>query len=309
MTTIFAATGVAVFVLLAGNVAWAGFGPISGLGGWNLRVGTTVPWAIVPMTLYLWAYWRFIGGRWGASSDAAQRRENLRANMISAAVWRASLAAGTVGFGALLALLALTARLVRLPSSSPITTPPEMPALTAFLLLAMQSVVAGVTEESAFRGYMQSMIERKYGVTVAIIVSGTLFGLVHFGNHPSDVFLMLPYYVAVSAVYGALTWAADSILPALVLHSVGDTVVLTRWWLTGLPEWQVGATTPSLVQDSGIDASFMLVAFAFILLAFLTARAYGAVRRLRVKTLVSPSDPRITGSRETGPQALNRLSN
>ena len=309
MTTIFAATGVAVLVLLAGNVPWAGFGPISGVGGWNLRVGTTVPWAIAPMTAYLWAYWRFIGGRWGAAPDAAQRRENLRANTISAAVWRASLAAGVVGFGALLALLALTARLVRLPSSSPITTPPEMPAVTAFLLLAMQSVVAGMTEESAFRGYMQSMIERKYGVTVAVIVSGTLFGLVHFGNHPSDVFLMLPYYVAVSAVYGGLTWAADSILPALVLHSVGDTVVLTRWWLTGLPEWQVSATTPPLVQDSGIDGSFIRVAFTFILLAFLAARAYGAVRRIRVKTLVFPSDQRITGSLGTGPQELNRWSN
>ena len=55
-------------------------------------------------------------------------------------------------------------------------------------------------------------------------------------SHPRDVLLMLPYYVAVSAVYGGLTWAADSILPALVLHSAGDVVVLTRWWAIGRPE-------------------------------------------------------------------------
>ena len=287
MTTILTAIGVAVLVLLGGNLPWAGFGRISGLGAWNLRVGTTVPWAIVPMTIYLWAYWRFIGGQSSASSAAAHRRMNLRANRVSARVWGASLAAGVLGFVALLALLAVAARLVRLPSSAPITTPPEMPIVTAFLLLAMQSIVAGVTEESAFRGYMQSMIEREFGVTIAIIVSGTLFGLLHFSNHPSDVLLMLPYYVAVSAVYGGLTWAADSILPALVLHAVGDTVVLTRWWLTGLPEWQVTATAPPLVQDSGIDVSFLLAAIAFVLLAFLTARAYGAVHRLRLKTLVS----------------------
>ena len=36
----------------------------------------------------------------------------------------------------------------------------------------------------------------------------------------------------VSAMYGGLTSAAGSIMPALVLHSIGDTVVLTRWWLT-----------------------------------------------------------------------------
>ncbi len=258
MTTILAAAGTAVLVLLAGNLPWVGFGRIAGLGAWNLRVGTTVPWAILPMALYLSMYWRFIDGGWSASTDGARRRANLRANTLSPGVWFAALAAGALGFGTLLALLAMAARLVRLPGSEPITTSPGMPLLTAFLLLVMQAVVAGVSEEAAFRGYMQSMIERRYGVAVAILANGTLFGLLHFGNHPGDVLLMLPYYVAVSAVYGGLTWAADSILPAVVLHSVGDIVVLTRWWLTGRPEWQVGATVPPLLWERGIDWSFVL---------------------------------------------------
>ena len=94
---------------------------------------------------------------------------------------------------------------------------------------------------------------------------------------------MLPYYIAVSAMYGALTWAADSIWPALVLHSAGDVVVLTRWWITGRPEWQLGAESPPLVWDSGIDASFIAAILAAIVLAILTARSYGLVldRRLR----------------------------
>lgn len=58
---------------------------------------------------------------------------------------------------------------------------------------------------------------------------------------------MLPYYVVVSAVYGGLTWAADSILPAMGLHAAGDAVVLTRWWLTSTPEWQFGPAAPVLV--------------------------------------------------------------
>jgi membrane protease YdiL (CAAX protease family) len=285
MTTILAAAGVGVAVLLAGNLPWAGF------GAWNLRVGTAVPWAIVPMALYLWAYWQFIAGNWGSSSSRENRRANLRANRLSPRVWGASLAAGVLGFAALLALLALAARLVRLPSSSAIATPPEMPFATAFLLLVMQSVVAGVSEEAAFRGYMQSMIERQYGLVVAVLANGTLFGLLHFSSHPGDVLLMLPYYVAVSAVYGGLTWAADSILPALVLHSVGDVVVLTRWWLTGRPEWQIATTPPPLVWEQGVDAAFALTAVAAIVLAVLTVKAYGAVKSLnldvQVRNLVS----------------------
>jgi membrane protease YdiL (CAAX protease family) len=283
MTTILAAVGTGILVLLVGSLPWTGFGRISGLSAWNLRAGLLVPWAIVPMTLYLWAYFGLLGGQWGAAG-AERRRANLRANRLPGIVWRVALPAGLLGFGAIVALLAVIARLVRLPVGAPISTPAGMPVATMFALLVMQSVVAGVTEESAFRGYMQSIISREFGVTVAIVASGALFGLLHFPNHPGDVLLMLPYYIAVSAMYGALTWAADSIWPALVLHSAGDVVVLTRWWLTGRPEWQLSATPPPLVWDSGIDASFAVTVLVAILLAILTAWSYRLVRDRRLRS-------------------------
>jgi hypothetical protein len=162
-----------------------------------------------------------------------------------------------------------------------------MPVATALSLLVMASIVAGVTEEAAFRGYMQGPIERRYGLGVAVLISGTLFGLLHFPTHPADVLWMLPYYIAVSAVYGGLTWAANSILPALVLHVAGDIVVLTRWWLTGRPEWQIGPTAPSLVWDSGIDLQFVLTAIASVAFVVATAVAYRAVRTLRLRERIS----------------------
>ena len=58
MSTIFAAIGIGVLVLLAGNM------PFNALRAWNLQAGTALPWAILPTALYLWAYWRFLGGRW-----------------------------------------------------------------------------------------------------------------------------------------------------------------------------------------------------------------------------------------------------
>lgn len=282
MTTILAASGTAILVLLAGSLPWAGFGPLSGLAAWNLRIGTTMPWAVLPMALYLWGYWRVLTGTWGNRSSAAERRRNLRARPLSAHLWVASLMAGLLGFAAILAALSVMARLVRMPAGVPITTPSQMPVMTAVALLGMQSIVAGVTEEAAFRGFMQSMIERELGVGVAILAQGTLFGLLHFGNHPADVLLMLPYYIGVSAVYGALTWAVDSILPALVLHSAGDLVVLTRWWATGRPEWQVGDVPPALVSDSGVDAPFIVSVAAAVGLSVLTARAYAYLRARRV---------------------------
>jgi len=289
MSTILAAIGIGVLVLLAGNV------PPNALNAWNFRLGTAVPWAVVPAALYLWAYWRFIGGRWSAGPWAVKRRQDLRANSLSPRLWRASLAAGLLGFGSLVALLMLAARLVPLPESAPIVTPDDMPVVTAFTLIVMASIVAGVTEEAAFRGHMQSPIERRFGIAIAILVNGTLFGLLHFPNHPDQVVAMLPYYIAVSAVYGGLTWAANSILPALALHVVGDIVVLTRWWLTGRPEWQIGAESLPLVWDSGIDWPFSLTAIVSVTLVAATALAYGVVRRLRTEDHASVSSSNNNG--------------
>ena len=262
-------------MLLGGSLPWGAL-----LAPANLRVGTAVPWAVVPMAAYLWAYWKFIRGDWGPSETAASRRLNLRANALSGEAWGTSLLAGLLGFAALFAFLAVMARLVPLPASAALTTPEGMPRTTAFLLLTMESIVAGVTEESAFRGYMQGPIERRYGLLPAILVNGIAFGLLHFPNHPGDVLLMLPYYIAVSAVYGGLTWAANSILPALVMHSGGDVWSLGRLWLTGRPEWQLSSAPARLVRDTGIDAGLLIAVGALLALTALTIWAYASLHRL-----------------------------
>ena len=247
----------------------------------NLRLGTTIPWAVIPMSLYLWLYWRYLGGRWGPRGTAAMRRESLRANALSAKVWAWSILAGLAGFATLLAFLTVMSRLVELPASAAIATPEGMPGATMFVLLVMASIVAGVSEEAAFRGYMQGPIERRYGLVPAILINGTMFGLLHFPNHPDAVLTMLPYYIAVTAVYGGLTWAANSILPALVLHAGGDVWSLGRLWVTGRPEWQLSPQAPGRIWDTGMDGAFLLSAGACLVLAALTAWMYVGVHRVR----------------------------
>jgi membrane protease YdiL (CAAX protease family) len=254
MTTIVTAVLTGVGVLLAGNLLWAAV-----LAPLNLRIAAIVPWAVVPMSAYLWVYWRFIGGRIGSPETAEWRREQLRAHPMSPDVWGSALVAGLVGFAALLTFVFVLGRWLTLPASAPIATPPEMPTLTVVLLLVMGAIVAGVTEEAAFRGYMQTPIERRYGVAAAILVNGAVFGLLHFPNHPHDVLPMLPYYIAVSAVYSGVTFAANSILPAVVLHSAGDVWSLTRLWATATPEWQIAGSSRSAPIDGGLLAAIALL--------------------------------------------------
>jgi membrane protease YdiL (CAAX protease family) len=259
----------------------AGAGPWSILAGWNLRVFSTVPWSIVPMAVYLWLFWKYVGGAGWPDATADARRTSLRANPVAADVWPMAIVAGLIGLAALMPLLGIMSRLAPLPAESqPIEVPPGISSTTVFLMLVMASIVAGVVEEAAFRGYMQTPIERRHGVVVAILVNGTLFGLGHFSHHPAAVLAMLPFYIGVAAVYGGLAWATDSILPGLVLHATGDVFSLTRLWITGRPEWQLTTTAPPpLIWETGVDAAFVRSLLVFVALAAATSWAYWALGR------------------------------
>ena len=288
MHTIASAVLHGVAVLFAGNLVWGLL-----LAPLNLKVLTIVPWAAVPMAAYLWLYWQYIGGRLGPAATAERRRESLRANPLTREVWALAIVSGLTGFGALLVLTAVMARLMPMPASAPIVFPAAMPQATAAVLLTMASVVAGVTEEAAFRGYMQGPLEQRYGLATAIAVNGAAFGLLHFPNHPEAVVQMLPYYIAVAAVYGGLTWATNSILPAVALHVGGDIWSLGRLWITGRPEWQRTENPPPLVWVSGPDASFLWACALLVAFTAATIALYGYLQRVTTRLAASSIAPSL----------------
>ena len=265
-------------VLVGSAVAAAGILPWAFFVTWNQKWLVSVPWAVLPMALYLWLFWRYLQGAGWPRSTAGARRTGLRANRLSSDVWGMALFAGVLGLTALLPFLGVLSRLVRLPAESqPIIVPPQMPFVTVFLLLVMASVVAGVVEEAAFRGYMQGAIERRHGPVVAIVATGALFGLAHFTHHPGSIFPMMPFYLAVAAIYGGLAYLTNSILPGLVLHAGGDVFSLTRLWTTGQPEWQTSSTPPQLIWETGADPAFWGYLAAFIGIGAAAAWAYGTL--------------------------------
>jgi membrane protease YdiL (CAAX protease family) len=289
MTSLWQRLPVVVRAVLAGAaVSVAGIIPWVLFVSANQKVLLSVPWAIVPTALYLWMFWRYLRGEGWPRSTAEARRSSLRANALSADVWGMSIFAGMLGLMALLPLVGLMGRLVRMPSEAQsIHAPPGMPFVTVFLLLVMASIVAGVVEEAAFRGYMQGPIERRHGPIVALLLSGSLFGLAHYTHHPDSMFAMMPFYLAVVAIYGGLAYLTNSILPSLVLHAGGDVFSLTRLWATGQPEWQVSSTAPKLIWETGPDAGFWGYVTALVILGGAALWAYvslaAAVRSARAR--------------------------
>jgi membrane protease YdiL (CAAX protease family) len=239
----------AVFVGML--VAMAGTIPRNVLFAANLRLVPSVPWAVPVTAAYLWVFWRYLKGAGPPEETSVERRESLRANRVSARAWAWSLVAGGLGIVALVLALRIANRLVVLPEQ----TLPDLgnvPRTTVVALLLMAAPVAGIVEESAFRGYMQRPIERRYGLLVAILATGTMFAVAHL----DFTFVLWPYYVAAAAIYGGVAYLTDSILPAIVLHTLGNTYSNFDLLLHGKAEWQAGSGPTSLIWTTGTDASF-----------------------------------------------------
>ena len=257
-----------MLVLLAGTI------PRNLLFAANLRYFTAVPWAVPLTAVYVWLFWRYLNGAGPPESTAAERRTSLRANRLPALVWAWALFAGALGIVALVLALRVANRIVVLPQQ-PVPDLSQVPKLTVLALLLMAAPVAGIVEESAFRGYMQGPIERRFGLPVAILITGTMFAVAHL-----DFTLILwPYYVAVAAIYGTVTYLTQSILPAVVLHTSGNVYSNITLWLTGQAEWQASSGPAALIWTTGADASFWIAGSACLIVSAAMVWAYVQLAR------------------------------
>src|SRR6185503_18277583 len=204
-------------VLVGMLVAMAGTIPRNIAFVANLRYFTSVPWAVPLVALYIWYFWPYLGGEGPPLSTSGTRRESLRANHLSRVMWVWALVAGSLGIVTLIIGLRAVNRIVTLPQQQ-VPDLTQVPSVTIVALLLMSAPVAGVIEESAFRGYMQGPIERRFGIVIAILITGTMFAVAHL----DFTWSLWPYYVAVAAIYGMVTYLTDSILPSIVLHTGGN---------------------------------------------------------------------------------------
>jgi membrane protease YdiL (CAAX protease family) len=261
-------------VLIGMAVMLAGTLPRNLVFAANLRFGAGVPWAAPVTAAYLWFFWRYLEGAALSDSTSGERRASLRASPVSGGVWAWALLAGGLGIVALVLALHVANRLVVLPQQQ-LPDLSRVPRITLLSLLVMAAPVAGVVEEAAFRGYMQGPIERRHGLGVAILVTGTMFAVAHLDFTP----ILWPYYVAVAAIYGTVTHLTRSIVPAVILHTGGNLYSNLGLWLHGKAEWQAARAPAALVWTTGADRSFWNWVVALLVVAAAMAWAFWMLAR------------------------------
>src|SRR5438552_4898505 len=200
----------------------------------NLKFHPEIPWAFPTTLVILAVYGAYFSG-WGPPASTRDARKKLgRASLPVWRIWRAAIPAILLGIIALVALRLL------LPSLMPVRAPSVSISLSSYPLatvigaLLSIAAIAAVTEEIAFRGYMQKPLEEAYGIVPAILIVGIMFWIAHL-DHGITI-THLPFQMSASIALGLLAYLTRSLIPAMIAHGAGD-IVLQPAYLFRHPEF------------------------------------------------------------------------
>lgn len=119
------------------------------------------------------------------------------------------------GAGLSLFVALMTANM-KAPESTPLEELFKYPH-TAMMFVAMAVFVAPLVEETLFRGYLYPLFARSFGVTPAILVTGTLFGLMH-GYQLGWTWGLVAMMILVGIVFTLVRARTGTVLASFMMH-------------------------------------------------------------------------------------------
>lgn len=212
------------------------------------------------MALVLWVMWEYLGGMWWPRSTSGARRVSLRANRVAGQVLAWAFVAGVLAIIALAGYWIVLFQLVRTPPNA-MADFSAYPAVTAALVVLMASLVSPVTEEAAFRGYCQVILEREFAAPLAVLISSVFFCASRFNPR-----------VLLDETPGVFS-GGSGVWDHGISHEVYDSGFAgTHHRRHGV--FCVGLATRRRVWDGGGDAWFWLHAAQAVLFTALSVMAF-----------------------------------
>jgi membrane protease YdiL (CAAX protease family) len=219
---------------------------------------------ILPMIAVLWAYWKFFSGTWAAKRSGAIRKERFRLTRLRPGVLKWGILAALLFVVIVQASFVITFRLIPFPAAR-FTADYKMldkfPLWQGWLIIIMSSVVAGICEETGFRGYMQVPLEKKYGAAKGIVLTSIAFTVIHLTH--TWAYPILPHIFFASVLLGILAYKSNSLIPGIIGHSILDVFDYSVWW-TNI----TGGFTKQPIFQTGIDLHFIVWVLVFLLAVF-----------------------------------------
>jgi membrane protease YdiL (CAAX protease family) len=251
----------AIAVIVAGEGIW-----ISMIAAYSSHP-TAVPWFVPAMAVVLAAgLYGFKRAGWPVRLNAVRAKPFVLALI---AGWSTFFA----GAGFYIAYRMQSGLGAEVPMSLP-----RGPHTAVVIGLAMAAVVAGVLEEFAVRGLIQTRLEKACGIVPAIAASGFVWAIFHtnhsyFDTTPLNVAIWFGIFYVVSAMLGTIASRTNSLLPGMVIHAGFDSTYFVSAGV--LPSHAPLAFVESLAAPH----TFQMVGAALAVIAALAWRAFFDVTR------------------------------
>jgi membrane protease YdiL (CAAX protease family) len=159
--------------------------------------------------------------------------------------------------------------------SNPLPNFSKYPPFTVLAALVMASISGAVSEEAAFRGYVQGALERRGLGAWAILVSAFVMSPEHALTQ-GFVWSTMLFYLLVDGMLGGLAYLTQSIRPGVVVHTIGLFIFFNFVW----PQDK----SRQLVSATGADLGFWLAIAQASVFAILSLLAFWRLARLRKRT-------------------------
>jgi membrane protease YdiL (CAAX protease family) len=141
------------------------------------------------------------------------------------------------------------------------------------LACVVSAASAGICEETGFRGYMQTPIERRHGAFAAILISSLFFMLLHLTKSWSLIG-MVPIVFGAGVLLGLLAWASRSLVFCMIGHTIMDVGLFAYWW-----SQIAGTFSQRPISETGMDPSFYIACGVFAAALLTTLIAIARFRR------------------------------
>jgi uncharacterized protein len=153
--------------------------------------------------------------------------------------WRRSnfnpLLAAVVGVVMAIALSAL-GQLLRTPENDLIDK--LVNSWSSFILFALTAaVVAPLFEELLFRGFLQPLLSRTFGLVAGVLITAALFGSLHLFQYSLAWQYALIIFLA-GAVFGWVRARTGSVIPSTIMHCCFNSVSVIAYLISSHPKFK-----------------------------------------------------------------------
>jgi membrane protease YdiL (CAAX protease family) len=203
-----------LLILAVGVVPWYVLAEL------NREIAPHLPWSAFATIAYVGPLLLWLNGAGWPRGTALQRRHRLR--LLKMPSQRTPTLAGQDVTAVVALLLVLAVIWTAVGWTRPVPDLGAYPTTSyRWSMFLMGGIMSGVVEEVAFRGYMQTGLE-KVAPEHAIIITSVVFVAAHITHGVTAVLLLGPGFFVASLLYGILAQRTGSIIPGMVIHVAAD---------------------------------------------------------------------------------------